>query len=367
MEKDNRMHQELPEVTAAADAEDLMRMRELEQEKEIYDQITASLAGQYDTLYYIDLGDSTYKEISSTDAYKKLNVPATGSDFFAESRRSIRKYVHPEDQERVLGLHYRDVMLEKLSGRNSFSSTYRLVVDGQVRHVRFTEIMARDRMHLIICLENIDAEVQAKQALKEDRKKSVTYTQIAETLASHFDLIYYIDCETSNYAEFSTKKKSGELKVQDEGEDFFAASANNIERLIYYEDRDRLRLFLDRDHLISELENRRRLTEDYRMIVNGGKLQYTRMSVTYSSDHSHFIICVENRDKDVRREQERLAALSMANEMARRDELTHVKNKTAYHEKEKDLQKQIDAGCDRRDGQGSSRPIQERLCMRIMF
>ena len=114
MEKDNRMHQELPEVTAAADAEDLMRMRELEQEKEIYDQITASLAGQYDTLYYIDLGDSTYKEISSTDAYKKLNVPATGSDFFAESRRSIRKYVHPEDQERVLGLHYRDVMLETL-------------------------------------------------------------------------------------------------------------------------------------------------------------------------------------------------------------------------------------------------------------
>ena len=344
MEKDNRMHHELPEVTAATGADDLMRMRELEQEKEIYDQITASLAGQYDTLYYIDLGDSTYKEISSTDAYKKLNVPATGSDFFAESRRSIRKYVHPEDQEKVLGLHYRDVMLEKLSGRNSFSITYRLVVDGQVRHVRFTEIMARDRMHLIICLENIDAEVQAKQALKEDRKKSVTYTQIAETLASHFDLIYYIDCETSNYAEFSTKKKSGELKVQDEGEDFFAASANNIERLIYYEDRDRLRLFLDRDHLISELENRRRLTEDYRMIVNGGKLQYTRMSVTYASDQNHFIICIENRDKDVLREQEHLAALATANEMARRDELTHTKNLTAYHEMEAELEKQIGEG-----------------------
>ena len=132
--------------------------------------------------------------------------------------------------------------------------------------------------------------------------------------------------------------------MQDEGEDFFAASRKNAERLVYSEDRERIRLFLDRDNLISKLENRRQLTEDYRMIVQGGKTQYTRMSVTYSSDHSHFIICVENREEDVRREQEYVAALSVANEMARRDELTHTKNKTAYHEMEKELQKTIEEG-----------------------
>ena len=64
--------------------------REIARQKEIYDQITVSLAEQYDTLYYIDVATSTYIEISSTDEYKKLNVPATGNDFFAESRRSIR-------------------------------------------------------------------------------------------------------------------------------------------------------------------------------------------------------------------------------------------------------------------------------------
>ena len=85
---------------------------------------------------------------------------------------------------------------------------------------------------------------------------------------------------------------------------------------------------------------------DYRMSVDGGQTQYTRLSVTYSSDYSHFIICIENRDKDVRREKEHLAALSMANEMARRDDLTHTKNKTAYHEMEKELQNRMEAGCD---------------------
>ncbi len=318
--------------------------KEIARQREIFNQITASLAEQYDTLYYVDIATSNYVEISSTDEYKKLNVPATGDDFFAESRRSIRKYVYPEDQERALGVHYKDAMLENLKHRNAFSITYRLVVEGRVRHIRHTEIMARDGKHIIVCIENIDAEVQAQLARKADQKRNVTFTQIAERLASHYDLIYYIDCATSNYAELGTKNQSGKLKVQEEGEDFFAASRKNLDRLIYSEDRERIGLFLDRDNLISRLETRRQLTEDYRMIVDGDKTQYTRMSVTYSSDHSHFIICIENREEDVRREQEHLTALSMANEMARRDELTHTKNKTAYREMEQELQRQIEQG-----------------------
>ena len=316
--------------------------KELEREKETYNQITSSLAGHYDTLYYIDIETGTYAEISSTDEYKKLNVPATGKDFFAESRRSIRKYVHPEDQEKVLSIHYKDAMLANLRHRNSYSLAYRLVVAGQVKHIRHSEIMARDGRHIIVCIENIEAEVQARLALKESQKKSVTYTQIAESLASHYDLIYYIDCVSCNYMEFSTQKIYGELKIQKEGPHFFINSRENVDRLIHPEDRERMKLFLDRDYLISQLDSRRQLTQDYRMVIDGGKPKYTRMSVTYSSDRSHFIICIENRDEDVRREEEHLKALSIANEMARRDELTGTKNKTAYQEMEKNLQAGID-------------------------
>ena len=179
---------------------------EIKRQKDVYNQITASLAEQYDTLYYVDIADSTYVEISSTDEYEKLNVPTTGNDFFADSRRRIRKYVHPEDQEKALSVYYKDVMLDKLKHRNAFSIAYRLVVDGQVRHIRNTEIMARDAKHIIVCIENIDAEVQAQLARNADRKRNVTYTQIAERLASHYDLIYYIDCETSHYAELATRE-----------------------------------------------------------------------------------------------------------------------------------------------------------------
>ena len=318
--------------------------KELARQKDIFNQITASLAGRYDTLYYIDLDTCTFVEISSTDEYKKMNVPATGSDFFAESRRSIRKFVHPEDQEMAIRIHYKDAMLKNLEHRNSYSISYRLVVNGQVRYIRHTEIMSKDKKHLIVCIENIDDEVRADLELKENQKKSITYTQIAESLASHYDLIYYVDAQTTYYIEFATHKLYGELEIQEEGEDFFGNADKNADKVIHSDDRERIKLFLNRDNLISQLENNSQLTEDYRMVIGGGKAQYTRMKVTWSSDKTHFIICIENREEIVKKEKEHLQALSAANEIARRDGLTGTRNKTAFTEFEKDFQKDVDEG-----------------------
>ena len=316
---------------------------EIARQKDVYGQIASSLAGQYDTLYYVDLDTNEYVEISSSDDYKKLKVPTKGSDFFAESRRNIRRYVHPEDQEKATAVHYKDVMLHNLENTPAFSMSWRLVVEGKVRYIRHTVIGAKDGKHLLVCVKNIDAEIAAEKALEADKKKSVTFTQIAERLADHYDFIYYIDCQTGAYTELSAKQKMGELFINDEGKDFFATSHKNAEHLIYAEDRERIVLFLDRDNLLSKLETRTHLTQDYRMVIEG-KVQFTRMSVTYSSDKSHFIICVENRDEGVRKEKEHLEALSMANEMARRDELTNTKNKTAYHEAVKELQARMAEG-----------------------
>ena len=316
--------------------------KETARQKEIYNQITSSLAGQYDTLYYIDLQTNDYVEISATDEYKKLNVPATGNDFFADSRRTSKVWVHPDDLKDVIALHYKDTMLKNLKHRNSFSKAWRLVVNGQVKHIRHTEIMANDEKHLIVCIENIDDEVKAQSELSESKQKSLTYTQIAESLASQYDIIYYVNAETGFYKEFATHKIYGELEIQEEGEDFFGTAEKNADRIIYPEDRDRIKLFLNKDNLISQLENAKRVPQDYRMIVGAGAPQHTRMNVSWSSDKTHFIICIENREEFVKKEMEHLQALSLANETARRDSLTGIRNKTAYQEFESGLQKDID-------------------------
>ena len=297
----------------------------------IFIKIAEALLVDYSSVYYVNAVTNEYYWYSMNPEFHSLNLEQGGDDFFQNLIRDCRQVIYEEDQHIFL----QDIQKEKLLGdmkKGTMQSIeYRLVING-------VPTWHALRLIFVLGVMNIDAEMQAQLTQKENRRKRITFTQIAETLASHYDLIYYIDRESSHYAEFSTKRISGELKIQEEGDDFFATAQTNVDRFIYPADRDRIRLFLDRDHLISQLESLRQLTEDYRMITDSGKPQYTRMSVTYSTDRSHFIICVENRDKDVRREKEHLAALNSANEMARRDALTGTRNKTAYHEMEKELQ-----------------------------
>ena len=316
--------------------------KEIAIQKERFNQITSSLAERFDTLYYINAETGKYVEITSTEEYKHLNVPVEGGDFFAESRKNIRKFVHPEDQEKIYKMHYRDVMLNNLKHRNSYSVCYRLVIDDTVKNIRHTEMMARDKKHIIVCVENIDEEVKANLEFKRTQERSITYSQIAESLAAQYDIIYYVDARTDYYIEFAMHNILGELEIQEEGENFFGIATGNSEKIIYPDDRERIKLFINKDNLITRLEDTKQLIEDYRMVVDGGDPKYTRMTVSWSSDKSHLIICVENRDDDVRKENEHLQAITMANEIARRDSLTGTRNITAYHEYEKELQKHID-------------------------
>lgn len=318
--------------------------KELVRQKEAYNQITKSLAAQYDILYYIDIETGAYVEVSSTESYRKQNVPTTGEDFFSVSRRVLKKNLHPEDMKEVLKIHYKDAMLKNLEHNGVFTCEFRLITNGALKHVRHTEMLSNDGKHIIVCMRNIDDEIKAKLELRESQLKSETFSQIAESLASHYDMIYYVDAQTSYYKEFSTHKLYGELEINEEGDDFFETAQLNAEKLIYQEDRDRIKQFINKDNFISRLEKSRQLIEDYRMSIDGGAPKYTRMTVRWSSDKTHFILCIENRDEEVKKENEQLNALSIANENARKDSLTGIRNKTAFTELENELQNDINEG-----------------------
>ena len=312
-----------------------------EREREIYNQISSSLAAHYDTLYYVNMETDQYFEISSTDTYKNLHIPTTGTDFFAESERNIRQYAHPEDMERVLELHKKKTILKNLSQRNTFTSTYRLQMNGETMHCRNSQIWANDKIHIIVGIENINAEFSIKEELRESQRKSEIYGQIAESLASHYDVIYYVDGSQGSYTEFTAKSIYGSFEIQEEGKDFFSDVIRNSELIVHPDDKDRVLGILCKDYLISMLQDKKKISTDYRLLIEGTQ-HYTRFSVMWASDRVHFIIGVENIDDEIEREREQLKALNIANELARRDELTGVKNKTAFHELESSVQKELE-------------------------
>jgi diguanylate cyclase (GGDEF)-like protein len=95
--------------------------------------------------------------------------------------------------------------------------------------------------------------------------------------------------------------------------------------------------------MISMLEDRKQFHADYRMIIDG-KTQYMRLTIMWGSDRVHFVIGVENINEEVRREEEHIRALKMANELARKDGLTGAKNLNAYREVEESIQRELADG-----------------------
>lgn len=320
-----------------------LEAEKVEIERDIFNQIAGSLAEHYETLYYIDLETDKYFEFSSSETYKSLHIPSMGDDFFTESRKNIRRIVHPDDKDRVLKLYYKDRMIKNLANKTAVYMTYRLIINDEPIYYRSAQIWANDKKHVIIGIENIDKEIKMEQQLKETQKKTVTFEQIAESLASNYDVIYYIDSASGNYAEYTSNSIYGNLEIQEEGYDFFAEAKHNVMQIVHPYDAERILQLLEKDSLISALESKKHSTTDYRLVVNG-KVQHTRLTAMWSSDRVHIIIGVENIDEEIKKEKAQVKALHQANELARRDELTGVKNKKAFNELEETVQNNIDNG-----------------------
>ncbi|MBR6158906.1 MAG: diguanylate cyclase [Lachnospiraceae bacterium] len=314
-------------------------------EKEIYDNIAKGLAEDYEAMYYIDIETGEYMEFATSEEYKSMNVPVGGRDFYSETQDNVDKYAHPDDRDFARKLYRKDTMLENLVGKKSYSYQYRIMVGGQPRYFRFTVMRASDDRHIVLYEKDIDDEVTAEAMRREDQRKQITFSRIAESLAANYDVIYYVDAEDSGFISYECKNIYGKLYMNKIGEDFYAEARNDIPMIVHKDDLDLVLAFIDKDHMISALKDHKSSSIDYR-IKNGNRTHYVRMTVRKTSDDRHFIIGIENIDAEVRKEKQHLKALNTEKELARRDELTGVRNKTAYKELEKSVQADLDNDTD---------------------
>ncbi len=314
-------------------------------DKDTYDNIATILAEGYEVMFYIDINTGEFLEFSKSSQYDSMDVPTAGKDFYAETRANALRYAHPDDREFAESLYYKDVMVNNLEGRKSFSYKYRIKVGEAYKFFLFTVMRAHDDRHFVLYVKDIEEDIMVEAQRKENQKKQITFTRIAESLASNYDMIYYVDVRNSHYISYETSNIYGQLEIQKSGDDFFAESLENVPQIVHKGDRDVVTAFLSRDNMVSALENKKMRSLDYRLMVNG-KPQYCRMVVRKTSDGNHFIIGVENVDAEVRKAKQQLKALNTEKELARRDELTGIKNKNAYTELEQTIQSNIDKGVD---------------------
>ncbi|SKB84732.1 diguanylate cyclase (GGDEF) domain-containing protein [Lachnospiraceae bacterium] len=315
--------------------------RESSKEKERYSQIATSLARDYDAIYYIEIESGKYFELSVSDMYESMKVPKIGCDFYEETRENARRYAHPDDRAFAESFYYKEVMLKKLEGQKSYSYRYRIMVGGHPRYFQFVVLLSSDAKHFILCDKDISDTITAETALLEKQKAQITFSHIAESLAANYDMLFYVDLENNSYAGYSSNNSLGKLHVEQTGEDFFDDIMKNMSRFINPQEREKMTITFDKDYFLTALEDRKQVNLEYSFLINE-KIHYTRMSVRKISDGLHLIICVENIDDEIKKENEIARALQSEKNIARRDELTGVKNKLAFDEFEKSIQDSLD-------------------------
>ena len=315
------------------------------EEKEIHDHIASTMAEDYEVIYYIDIETGEFLEFAKSQKYKSLNIPVEGKNFFSEVKKMAEEHVYADDREYAAGFYDMETMLKNLEGRRSFSFKYRVISFGEPRFTLFTVMRTSDKKYLIFFVKDIEDELDAEKKQKESQKKTVTFTQIAEGLASNYDDIYYVNIVDSSYVSYAVNNIYGQLQVNQSGDDFYGESFSNIPKIIHKQDQEMLKEFMDKDNMLSALDSHKGCSLEYRLIVSG-KTKYVRMTARKTSDGTHFIIGIENIDEEIKREKQHIKALKTEKELARRDELTGIKNKTAYRELEESVQANMDNGLD---------------------
>ena len=125
-------------------------------------QIATALANHFDSLYYVEIATGAYIEFVSPLMLNKECIPKQGDDFFRMARENTVKYVHPDDQEAVLRIQDKNSIPENLEQNYSYSVSARIIIDGEIIHVRYINIICEDMKHIIFCMENTEAEYREK-------------------------------------------------------------------------------------------------------------------------------------------------------------------------------------------------------------
>lgn len=279
-----------------------------------------------------------YITYSLNPQFRSLKIDFEGKDFFKQLIPDAEKVVHPDDKHIFQNDIQKDNLLQDIKDGIMREWIYRLMIDGKpVYHeLRMIRGDSDTDDYFILGVTNVDKKVRTQ-------KERNTYNQIAESLASRYDIIYYINIENNHYIEFSASNCYRALGVPPTGDDFFTESIKNLTKYAYPDDISKMLQFINKQNILSQLKTNKSCRIEYRLHLNG-EYRYIKLMIMIANDQKHLILCVEDIDDQVKQENEHIRKLLEANERAMTDELTGVKNKNSYQEMESILQTAINKG-----------------------
>ncbi len=157
--------------------------------------------------------------------------------------------------------------------------------------------------------------------------------QIAYSLADHYLCVYYVNINSGRYIVFTgeARDESKHSELPTEGEDFFADTLKNAPLFTHPDDMEIMNKAYDKKALLARLNKDDHYSISFRTRING-EIRHMRHVVILCRDKRHAICCLEDVEAEYQEKQKQIENLKTEKILARTDELTGVKNGTAFKE-----------------------------------
>ncbi len=267
-----------------------------------YTSVAQALSADYINLYYVNLETTRFIEYTSKPDHAELGAERNGTDFFNVARCDALSTLHPEDVGPFLAAFTRENILKTIDENGAFTLTYRLMKDGDLRYVSMKAVrIGADSKHIIIGVNNVDAQMRQQQTLERARRERMAYHRIA-ALSGKYLCIYTVDPKTDRFSVYTATEDYARLPIPTLGEDFFNESVKNSEIAVCPEDRKFFQTSIAKENMLREIRENGIFSIAYRMILDGQPRRVRVKAALIEEENDQLLIVgVKDIDDEIER------------------------------------------------------------------
>lgn len=234
-----------------------------------YASITKALAADYFNLFYVNLETEEFIEYYSGLGEEIMSTERHGSNFFNQARNDARIYLYEEDQDMFCAALTKENILNELDAHGRFSITYRLIDNNEPFYVNMKVMrMQQDNKHIILAVSNIDSQMKQRELLEQARNEQIFYSRLM-SLSGDFIAMYIVDPKTEQYNEYNSNEAFNEYGLAKQGENFFATTYKESEKLLPPEDFKLLKEYFTKENVLAEIAKKGVFALQYRISHKG--------------------------------------------------------------------------------------------------
>ena len=258
-----------------------------------FDHVAQALSSDYIYLYYVDTESDAFVEYTPEKNGRGISAERHGDHFFDQARKDIEVVIYEGDREAFLEIFTKENILRTIDESGVFVHSYRLMIGGVPTFVNMKVVrMNSEDRHLIIGVNNVDAQMRQQETLERLKAEHTTYSRIS-ALMGDFIAIYTVDPQTGNYMQYSAAKDYSELNTSKAGEDFFADSIRESRQVIYEDDFDYFMSVFSKEKILKKTQNGGIYKIRYRLMIGGVPVKITlRAGMVQEKDGPQLIVGV---------------------------------------------------------------------------